>query len=80
MGYGWTYQQMLIQFQMYSSIVLPQNLLFGIDPTMTSLTETTELAKWQPTSGSKGGMMDFNINDDSSSNYSYAQAILGNMT
>jgi len=77
MGYTWTYQQMLVQFQMYSSLVPSQNLLFGIDPTKTPQQESIELAKWQPTSGSKGGMMEFNINGDT--DFATAQAILAGM-
>jgi hypothetical protein len=35
---------------------------------------TEALAAWEPASGNKGGMMEFNINDDT--NYQAANAII----
>jgi chitinase len=76
MGYFWSYDEMLEQFAAYTKYVSSENLMFGIggDPWDTSQAETEQLAKWEPSSGSKGGMMEFNINDDT--NYQAANAII----
>ena len=77
MGYFWSYNTMISQFKDYASVVGSENLLFGIggDPWSTSYEETIQLAKWQPSAGSKGGMMEFNIDDDPS--YKFANGIIG---
>jgi len=77
MGYFWDYNTMLQQFEQYASIVGSKNLMFGIggDPWgQTGYAETIKLANWQPISGTKGGMMEFNINDDPG--YQYANGII----
>jgi chitinase len=76
MGYFWDYGTMIQQFEQYAAVVGSQNLMFGIggDPWQTPLSETKELAAWEPSSGTKGGMMEFNINDDT--NYQAADAII----
>jgi hypothetical protein len=80
MGYFWDFEQMTSQFQQYAAIVGNGNLLFGVSPgggAVTPLDEVTQLAQWQPSGGSKGGMMEFNINGDT--NFSYASTINQNM-
>ena len=76
MGYFWSEQEMVSQFKQYAAIVGNQNLMFGIggDPWQTPLAETKALAAWEPANASKGGMMEFNINDDI--NYQAAKAII----
>ena len=76
MGYFWDLSEMVEQFKDYAAIVGAQNLMFGIggDPWQTPLSETQELAVWEPATGNKGGMMEFNINDDT--NYQAANAII----
>jgi len=76
MGYFWSEHDMISQFKQYAAIVGNQNLMFGIggDPWITPLSETKALAAWEPANASKGGMMEFNINDDA--NYQAADAII----
>lgn len=82
MGYFWPYETMITKFEEYAKLVLSQNLMFGIggDPWQTPLSETEELAVWEPPKHKhdpqeyKGGMMEFNINDDT--NYQAANAII----
>jgi hypothetical protein len=76
MGYFWSETEMIQQFNAYAELVGAQNLMFGIggDPWQTPLSETEALAAWQPSGGTKGGMMEFNINDDT--NYQAANAII----
>jgi hypothetical protein len=76
MGYFWPFSEMVDQFEQYAQIVGAQNLMFGIggDPWQTPLSETEQLAVWEPTTGNKAGMMEFNINDDA--NYQAAEAII----
>ena len=76
MGYGWSQQEMIDAFNQYAAIVGSQNLLFGIggDPWQTPLSETEALAAWEPKTGTKGGMMEYNIDDDT--NYQAADAII----
>jgi hypothetical protein len=76
MGYFWSFSEMVEQFDQYAQIVGAQNLMFGIggDPWDTPLSETQQLAVWEPTNGTKAGMMEFNINDDA--NYQAAEAII----
>jgi len=76
MGYFWTESEMIEQFQAYAAFVGSQKLMFGIggDPWITPLAETQALAAWEPASGNKGGMMEFNIDDDT--NYQAANAII----
>ena len=76
MGYGWKFGAMVDQFKQYAAIVGAQNLMFGIggDPWQTPLSETEKLAAWEPANGSKGGMMEFNIDDDT--NFQAAKAII----
>jgi Glycosyl hydrolases family 18 len=62
MGYFWNTQEQIYQFQQYSQIVPPANLLFGISPggvVSTPLAEVKELTRWEPDGGQKGGMMLF---------------------
>jgi hypothetical protein len=76
MGYFWPLTEMIDQFKQYAAIVGSQNLLFGVggDPFQTPLSESEALAAWEPATGNKGGMMEFNINDDP--NYQTANAII----
>ena len=76
MGYFWDQTNMITEFNQYAAIVGSENLMFGIggDPWVTPLPETQALAAWEPASGNKGGMMEFNINDDA--NYQAAKAII----
>jgi Glycosyl hydrolases family 18 len=76
MGYFWSLSDMIDQFNQYAAIVGDQNLMFGIggDPWQTPLPETQQLAVWEPNNATKGGMMEFNINDDT--NYQAAEAII----
>lgn len=76
MGYFWDYNTMISNFDQYSQLISSQNLMFGIggDPWQTPLSETKDLVVWEPDNGTKGGMMEFNINDDS--NYQAADAII----
>lgn len=76
MGYQWDQQTMIAVFKEYAAIVGNKNLMFGIggDPWYTPLLETEALAAWEPTGATKGGMMEFNINDDT--NYQAANAII----
>ena len=76
MGYFWPESEMIQQFEAYAAIVGNQNLMFGIggDPWQTPLSETQALAAWEPADSMKGGMMEFNINDDT--NYQAAEAII----
>jgi hypothetical protein len=76
MGYFWTESEMIDHFNRYAAIVGSQNLMFGIggDPWQTPLAETEALAAWEPANPPKGGMMEFNINDDA--NYQAAEAII----
>jgi hypothetical protein len=76
MGYFWSFDSMVSEFNQYAAIVGSQNLMFGIggDPWQTPLTETQALAAWEPDNATKGGMMEFNINDDT--NYQAADAII----
>jgi hypothetical protein len=76
MGYWWGVNDYTAQFNQYAAIVGSQNLMFGIggDPWQTPLSVTQTLAAWEPASGNKGGMMEFNINDDT--NYQAANAII----
>jgi len=76
MGYFWPFEIMVQEFEAYAKIVGSQNLMFGIggDPWQTQLPETKQLATWEPSTPPKGGMMEFNINDDV--NYQAAKAII----
>ena len=76
MGYFWDFDTMVQQFGDYAAIVGDQNLMFGIggDKWITPLPETEQLAAWEPANSNKGGMMEFNINDDT--NYQAANAII----
>lgn len=76
MGYFWSYQTMIEEFNQYAKVVGSQNLMFGIggDPWQTPLFETKALATWEPSNATKGGMMEFNINDDT--NYQAADVII----
>lgn len=76
MGYFWSYDVMIQEFNQYAAIVGNQNLMFGVggDPWQTELSETKALAAWEPQNSNKGGMMEFNINDDP--NYQTAEAII----
>jgi len=76
MGYFWDFNTMVSEFKQYAAIVDAQNLMFGIggDPWQTPLPETEQLAAWEPANGTKGGMIEFNINDDT--NYQAAEAII----
>jgi hypothetical protein len=76
MGYWWGVSDMIEEFNQYAAIVGSQNLMFGIggDPWQTPLSVTQTLAAWEPAKGTKGGMMEFNINDDT--NYQAANAII----
>jgi hypothetical protein len=76
MGYFWDEPTMIDQFNQYAAIVGSQNLMFGVggDPFQTPEPESVALAKWEPATGQKGGMMEFNINDDP--NYQTANAII----
>ena len=76
MGYFWCYDTMIAEFNQYAAVVGSENLMFGIggDPWQTDLTETKQLAQWEPSKGTKAGMMEFNINDDT--NYQAADAII----
>jgi len=76
MGYFWSFETMTQEFAEYAKIVGDQNLMFGIggDPWQTPLAETKQLATWEPKTPPKGGMMEFNINDDV--NYQAADAII----
>ncbi|MGR3279636.1 EndoS/ChiA family endoglycosidase [Acaryochloris marina NIES-2412] len=76
MGYFWPYETMISEFKQYASLVDSQNLIFGIggDPWQTPLPVTKQLASWKLSNGNKGGMMEFNINDDT--NYQAANAII----
>jgi len=76
MGYFWSFETMIQQFGEYAAIVGADKLLFGIggDPWQTPLDETKQLAAWEPSGGTKGGMMEFNINDDT--DYQAADAII----
>lgn len=81
MGYFWPYREMIAQFNDYAEIVGSNKLLFGVSPSggaVTPLPEAVRLAKWQPTVGRKGGMMEFNINGDK--NFAYAHSIHEYMT
>lgn len=66
MGYFWPFDTMIAHFNRYSTVVNSRNLLFGIggDPWQTAPGESERLAAWNPPGGSKGGMMEFNINAD----------------
>jgi glycosyl hydrolase family 18 (putative chitinase) len=76
MGYFWPYDTMIKEFNQYAAVVGSQSLMFGIggDPWQTPLSETKALAAWEPSNGTKGGMMEFDINDDT--NYQAADAII----
>src|SRR5687767_4954746 len=76
MGYFWSFDTMVQEFNQYAAIVGSENLMFGVggDPWQTPLPETQQLAAWEPAKGAKGGMMEFNINDDA--NYQAANAII----
>jgi hypothetical protein len=76
MGYFWKEPEMIDAFGQYAAIVGSQNLMFGIggDPWQTPLSITKALAAWEPAQGTKGGMMEFNVNDDA--NYQAANAII----
>ena len=76
MGYFWNFDTMVEEFKQYAAIVGSQNLMFGIggDPWQTDLSETLALAAWEPANGTKGGMMEFNIDDDA--NYQAANGII----
>lgn len=76
MGYFWDEPTMIDQFNQYAAIVGSQNLMFGVggDPIQTSISEAVALAKWEPATGQKGGMMEFNINDDT--DFKMADAII----
>ena len=76
MGYFWDEATMIDQFKQYAAIVGSQNLMFGVggDPFQTPISESEALASWEPATGQKGGMMEFNINDDT--NYQAANAII----
>jgi chitinase len=79
MGYFWSFETMVQEFEAYAQLVGNQNLMFGIggDPFQTGLSETKQLAAWEPTTppnSNKGGMMEFDINDDV--NYQSAKAII----
>lgn len=76
MGYFWDFDAMVQQFNAYAAIVGSQNLMFGVggDPWQTPLPEIEKLAAWEPASGNKGGMMEFDINEDT--NYQAANAII----
>jgi hypothetical protein len=76
MGYFWPFDIMVQEFTAYAKLVGNQNLLFGIggDPFQTPLSETKQLAEWEPTPAPKGGMMEFNINDDPT--FQSAEAII----
>lgn len=79
MGYSWSYNLMISEFEQYAAVVGNENLMFGIggDPWQTPLSETQQLAVWEPPlpkGSTKGGMMEFNINDDA--NYQAANAII----
>ena len=72
MGFFWLVSSYEQQWQTYNAIVPADQLLIGIKPQMTSLSETKTLATWQMAQGG-GGMMEFQINSDD--NLEYAQAI-----
>lgn len=78
MGYFWDFDKMKKEFEAYANIMgdQNQNLMFGIggDPFQTPLSETQQLAAWEPAGAPKGGMMEFNINDDP--NFQSAEAII----
>lgn len=75
MGYGWSYDDMISEFDQYAEVVGPQKVMFGIggDPWQTT-TAIQPLAEWEPTGATKGGMMEFNIQGDT--NYAAANAII----
>jgi len=77
MGYFWSFDEMVRQFQTYTQVVDPANLLYGVSPSQTSPSETSQLAAWEPKQGSKGGMMLFDINNDP--NGQYVKAITSHM-
>src|SRR5262249_53354002 len=76
MSYGAKVHAMVEQFKQYAAIVGAQNLMFGIggDPWQTPLSRTEKLAAWEPANGTKGGMMEYNIDNDT--NYQAADAII----
>ncbi|HEX3251484.1 MAG TPA: glycosyl hydrolase family 18 protein [Pyrinomonadaceae bacterium] len=76
MEYGGSPQDMISLFNSYAAIVGEQNVMFGIggDPWATQLSTTQTLAAWEPAKGNKGGMMEFDINEDT--NYQAALAII----
>jgi chitinase len=76
MGYFWDLNTMIQEFNSYAEIVGSQNLMFGVggDPWQTPLPEIEALAAWEPKTGQKGGMMEFDINEDT--NYQAANAII----
>lgn len=76
MNYGLSAAEMIAEFEQYAAIVGSQNLMFGIggDPWTTILPVTEAVAAWEPKSGNKGGMMEFDINEDDK--YRAANAII----
>ena len=76
MNYDLSAAEMIAEFEQYAAIVASQNLMFGIggDPWKTTLPVTAAVAAWEPKSGNKGGMMEFDINEDDK--YQAAKAII----
>ena len=76
MGYFWNFGQMKSEFKRYAKIMGDENVLLGVaagNGAITPFSEVVELAEWNPSHGSKGGMLLYDINNDA--NFTYASAI-----
>lgn len=80
MGYYWPVTEMIAQFEQYAALVDSERVLIGVSPAnpATPPAEVRALARWQPVDGAKGGMMEYNINQDTG--FTYAEIVHEAMT
>jgi hypothetical protein len=78
MGYFWSFDQMVTQFQDYAAIVGDSRLYFGVSPTKTQI-DVGQLTQWEPDGGQKGGMMEFDINVDAQNDYAMLDTLIRNL-
>ena len=64
MAYFYNKDEMIALFNTYAQWFDPSRITVGVKAGVTPLDEVASLAKWQPQSGSKGGMMLWTLSED----------------